>query len=444
MPRATQHASHRKATNSCPIHLLEPLPRRNGQLWGVPHGPLYTATTVANRLTRVGRPRSFVSLGFALSARLVFARRHHSTHARSRDYQVPSSGGCRGRWWPWPQLSQRHGPTHGVFPSKGRCSATAAQLGRGLGNARMWNSLISPFVRRQFVPSFDCIRLAAAVDLRGCLSFYQRTEPLISTCIAQRWKKKKGWGGSDTGQTLKGGCSGRCHRRCDNQATLGSHRPVSVHAAVPHEEFGEGGDEKETRKVTRDPARYAICSCNALALPPPSPPSLGKGGGGWGVGGRTVLSGNMPTGYRQSKATSKGSTEGISCKAARTGQNKATELLFCTFDHPWFWFWSVGRSLACAMWCVYWPMLNVLMCCCATLERGEVGRYVQVCDSRSCLVIPLAYLLALSTPTHPETQRRECGGVVVQSLAQPERSGEYIPMLLAWFVCQRETSGKPI
>lgn len=259
-----------------------------------------------------------------------------------------------------------------------------------------------------------------------------------------KMEKEKGvGGGSDTGQTLKGGCSGRCHRRCDNQATLGSHRPVSVHAAVPHEKFGEGGDEKETRKVTRDPARYAICSCNALAPPPPFP-SLGKGGGGWGVGGRTVLSGNMPTGYRQSKATSKGSTEGISCKAARTGQNKATELLFCTFDHPWFWFWSVGRSLACAMWCVYWPMLNVLMCYCATLERGEVGRYVQVCDSRGCLVIPLAYLPALSTPTHPETQRRECGGVVVQSLAQPERSGEYIPMLLAWFVCQRETSGKPI
>lgn len=142
----------------------------------------------------------------------------------------------------WPQLSRRHGPTHGVFASKGRCSATAA-AGKGIGQCeRVWNSLITPFVRRQFISSFDCIRqmfCVAALHLSkiGDSGVYMHSPKM---------EKEKGVGGSDIGQTSKGGgvVVAGCHRRCDDQLELGSHRPVSVHAAVPHEEL----EKRKTRR----------------------------------------------------------------------------------------------------------------------------------------------------------------------------------------------------
>jgi hypothetical protein len=78
--RATQHASHRKATNFCPIHHLEHpkmlmasflchvvpgiLPQQQQIDW---HGSV--------------DPGVLSVSGFALSVRLVFAKRHHSTRS---------------------------------------------------------------------------------------------------------------------------------------------------------------------------------------------------------------------------------------------------------------------------------------------------------------------------------------------------------------------------
>lgn len=78
----------------------------------VPHGQWYPATAVADRLTRVGRPRSFSSLGVCLVGSPCLCQTS-PFHARSRDSQVPSSGGVKGDGWL--QLSQRHGPTHEIF-----------------------------------------------------------------------------------------------------------------------------------------------------------------------------------------------------------------------------------------------------------------------------------------------------------------------------------------
>lgn len=96
----------------------------------------------------------------------------------------------------------------------------------------------------------------------------------MSTCIVQRWKKKKGWGAPISAKHQKGVVW--WWQDATAAATINSSSvPIGLSRSMlpsPTKSWrrerreGEEKDERETRKVTRDPARYAICSCNA----PPS------------------------------------------------------------------------------------------------------------------------------------------------------------------------------